>query len=638
MAVFRWIALASVVLVCSILVRRLLAPTDCNSSDTAWFSSVAPSNDSSYKLQSFYVSVRDGTRIAVDVYLPSWWTAGDAGLPTILHLTRYNRAYKVRWPFSLLLGKQLNVRSARYVETFISRGYALVTADVRGTGASFGHRPFEFYKNEIHDYPDVLEWVLKQKWCNGKVGTGGISYDGMTGLYLAAQAEGKVQAVAYLFAPGDILEELSGPGGVACTGFARDYLSLVVSFEHNLPFNVWLPWKMWFFANFVVSGSAPVSGYEIDHIEAIKDHKKNWNAMHVVSKVQFRDEVITSIDGQDYTPDDLNVRRAVAEKLVQNNVAVYSFGGYFDSASVRSAAALHQLLEKDGKSKLTIGPWTHGGRQNSSPFSASTRVCFDLQSDIARFFDFHLKNNKSGIEVEDPVHYFTMGKEEWKAITHWPPSYIKYKTLFFISNFQLSETNGLKEAVDEYDVDYSTTTGVISRWNIVRHLFLQSVAYPNRAEQGTRTLSYTSDQLTIPLTISGTVTVRIHVESVKSRDLIIFAYLEDVDIDNATVTYVSEGVVRASHRCLNKSQSEVCERSYNKADWIPMDGIEKVDVHLEPVSYQFGVGHSVRVSLAGADTDNFDHDTGRFGMPLPKQWHLYREGSYDSKVLLPVEG
>ena len=638
MAVLRWLTLASVVLVCSILVRRFFAPADCNSSDTAWFPSVAPSNESSSKLQSFYFPAQDGTRLAVDVYLPSWWKAGDVGLPTILHLTRYNRAYKVRWPFSLFLGRQLNIRSAKYVETFIPRGYALVTVDVRGTGASFGHRPVEFHEKEIRDYPNVLQWVLRQEWCNGKIGTGGISYDGMTGLLLAAQAEGKVQAVAHLFSPGDIIDEISVPGGVACTGFARNYLSLVITFEQNAPFNIWLPWKLWLFVTFVTSGSAAVTGYENEHLEAIEEHKKNWDAMDAIQKLQFKDELVTTVDGHDYTGDDFNIRRVVAGKLVENNVAVYNFGGYFDAASGRSVGVMHSLLRKGGKSKLTIGPWTHGGRQNSSPFSSSARVCFDLQGDIARFFDFHLKNEKSGIETEDPVHYFTMGEEQWKATSQWPPTNIKYKALFFTSHFQLSETSGLIAAVDEYDVDYSTTTGVVSRWNIVSHLFLQSVEYPNRAEQGTHTLSYTSNRLTNPMTVSGVATVRLNIESVNSRDLIIFAYLEDVDIDNGKVTYVTEGVVRASHRCVNESQSELCERSYKREDWRPMDGIERFDMQLEPVSYQFGIGHAIRVSLAGADTDNFDHDTGRFGLPLPRQWHIHREGNYDSQVLLPVEG
>lgn len=638
MAVRRWLTLASLVLVFSILLRRFFFPRPCKSSDTAWFPAVAPGNHSSFNLHSFYVPSQDGTRLAVDVYLPSWWRSEHAGLPTILHFTRYNRAYRVKWPFSLFFGKQLNSRTGKWVEAFIPRGYAVVTVDVRGTGASYGHRPIDFQPREISDYPDVLNWVLKQKWCNRRIGTGGISYDGMVGLLLAAQGKGTVQAVAHLFSPDDIYEEIAASGGVACLGFARDYVSLTTSLEHNVPINVWLPWRVWFFANFVIDGSAPVIGHEEEFQNAIKEHAKNWNGTEFLQKLQFKDDDIKEVDGRPYSAMTIDIDAEIAQQLFDNNVAVYNYGGYFDSATTRSALNLHHQLESGGKTKLTIGPWTHGGRQNSSPFSPSSDVCFDFQADIVRFFDFYLKSEKSGIEMEESVHYFTMGEEQWKTSDQWPPSNVTYKSLYFVDEYQLSEVNGLVEAMDKYTVDYSTTSGVISRWNLVYHLFLESVTYPNRAQQHTRTLSYTSHPLTRPLTITGSVTVRLNVESVKSRDLVLFAYLEDVDINNSKVMYVTEGALRASHRCINESQNAACERSFKRSEWRPLDGIERVEMYLEPVSYQFGVGHGLRVSLAGADTDNFDHDTGRFDLPLPEQWHVHRGGRYDSQLVLPVEG
>ena len=74
--------------------------------------------------RSLYLSMADGVRLAVDVFLPRDLPAGTR-LPTILTATRYWRAVEGQPPGN----------PERF---WLSRGYALVNADVRGTGASFG--------------------------------------------------------------------------------------------------------------------------------------------------------------------------------------------------------------------------------------------------------------------------------------------------------------------------------------------------------------------------------------------------------------------------------------------------------------------------------------------------------------------
>src|SRR4051812_38645122 len=72
---------------------------------------------------SQYVPMRDGVRIAVDVWLPSPRTAADR-LPTVMRATRYWRDRT-----------EQQLGEARPLTT---AGYALVVVDVRGSGASFG--------------------------------------------------------------------------------------------------------------------------------------------------------------------------------------------------------------------------------------------------------------------------------------------------------------------------------------------------------------------------------------------------------------------------------------------------------------------------------------------------------------------
>src|SRR5688500_10638482 len=55
------------------------------------------------------------------------------------------------------------------------RGYGLLRVDTRGSGKSPGKSDPSSY-GEAKDAYDCIEWVAKLPWCNGSVGTCGISY------------------------------------------------------------------------------------------------------------------------------------------------------------------------------------------------------------------------------------------------------------------------------------------------------------------------------------------------------------------------------------------------------------------------------------------------------------------------------
>jgi len=118
--------------------------------------------------------MRDGVRLAIDVYLPSDLAAGTR-LPTILEQTRYRRSLEPRPE----LRDSLDQPSGK-ITAFVSRGYAYVIVDVRGSGASFGSRPVELGPTEVRDGRDVVDWIIRQPWSTGSVGATGVSYVGST--------------------------------------------------------------------------------------------------------------------------------------------------------------------------------------------------------------------------------------------------------------------------------------------------------------------------------------------------------------------------------------------------------------------------------------------------------------------------
>src|SRR5262249_12090830 len=97
---------------------------------------------------------------------------------------------------------------------FISNGYAQVLVDARGTGASFGVWRAPFSQDEIKDYGEVVNWIVKQPWSNGKVGAIGNSYEGNTALWLTTTMNPAVKAVIPRHFEFDEFSETPYPGGV----------------------------------------------------------------------------------------------------------------------------------------------------------------------------------------------------------------------------------------------------------------------------------------------------------------------------------------------------------------------------------------------------------------------------------------
>ncbi len=183
------------------------------------FPARTPSPDPVVK-SSLYIPMRDGTRIAVDVYHRQG-AGPSTRMPTILNLTRYWRAFTA---------KSDPTGSCRAISPFAmyfaSRGYAVVMADVRGTGASFGTRNGELDANELADGKDLIDWIISQSWSDGRVGSTGISYGGTAAEYLTILRHPALKAVAPISTLIDAYADLYFPGGVTNTVFRDGWSTL----------------------------------------------------------------------------------------------------------------------------------------------------------------------------------------------------------------------------------------------------------------------------------------------------------------------------------------------------------------------------------------------------------------------------
>ena len=120
-----------------------------------------------------WIPLRDGTRICADIFRPESTTEK---FPVIMSLGPYMKD-KLWVPPPDLEEKPNPYMNWETVNPlwWCPRGYAMLRVDTRGSGKSPGKSEPSSYQESLDAY-DCIEWVAKQPWCSGSVGTCGISY------------------------------------------------------------------------------------------------------------------------------------------------------------------------------------------------------------------------------------------------------------------------------------------------------------------------------------------------------------------------------------------------------------------------------------------------------------------------------
>jgi hypothetical protein len=123
-------------------------------------------------LRNVMVPMRDDVMLATDIYLPAGGVGQAPRFPVILERTPYDKTANSRSELSASHPEQMTREEvARY---FVRHGYAVIYQDCRGRHRSQGK--FAKYLNEGEDGYDTCAWIVAQSWCNGKIGTMGLSY------------------------------------------------------------------------------------------------------------------------------------------------------------------------------------------------------------------------------------------------------------------------------------------------------------------------------------------------------------------------------------------------------------------------------------------------------------------------------
>jgi len=256
-------------------------------------------------------------------------------------------------------------------------------------------------------------------------------------------------------------------------------------------------------------------------------------------------------------------------------------------------------------------------------------------SNLRAFFDHFLKEEHP-VPMESTITYATMGTDQWTTTKVWPPAGFTSAIWYFgRDNGLTASPPDAAEGADSYKIDYSATTGGRNRWHT--QMGGGDVVYPDRAEEDKKLLTYTSGPMDNDVEITGHPLVTLYVRSTH-RDGAFFVYLETVAPDGR-VTYITEGQLRAISRKVSTDKPSYVHygpyRTFTREDAEPLVPGEAAELTFDlwATSVLIKKGHRVRVSIAGADKDNF----ARYPATDDPIWIVERNKAYASRIVLPMK-
>lgn len=658
-----------------------------------------------YEKKSEYVEMTDGTRLAVDIYLPADGPAQES-YPVIFQYTPYGRAFimpELEWYEKPFLKQEVgswgpvldraNSHGTVYgstddmVNLFLSHGYAYVCADMRGTGASYGTK-MDFMPKLAEDGYELVNWIEKQGWSNGNVGMFGGSYLGYSQLVTAGQAPEALKCIFPEVVPLDGFTGEIRPGGVFLWAYSQQDMQLYLEHNYNMPddgiypvvpvidedndgrMDDEIPLDLNGNGTFLDDYNYPddpsdppqyADGNEREHIYylAVHEHLSNIPYRDIGPNTTFIDSEWNYGKGnQAVTVNAYDVGPAHAMRaIMESGIPIYNHGGWMDPF-IRGTMELYSTLKDSNPSKLVVDAGYHEGY---SPYwdyfgENEEEMLGKYGIEMLRFYDHYLKGIKNGIDTEPPVLIYNMNGDGWRSEQEWPLARQELTTYYFSEKGTL-DTQVTDSGSDLYTVDFRHDarwgTEKTSRWQM-----FQPDELPLRTEMDQLCQTYTTAPLSKDTEVTGHPIVEFWASSTADNGDF-FVYLEDVD-EYGNAVLVTEGLLRAGFHELHDNNTMIMDGAdgIDVQPKLPWHGFKKsqyddavfangnvvqLTIDLLPTSWVFKEGHSIRVSIAGADWPTFEilpklsqtNDPADPDNIIPDVT-IYRNQDYPSSIVLPV--
>ena len=562
------------------------------------------------------IPMRDGVKIVTDVYRPK-----DASkkYATIFVRTPYNFNY---WDIRNSAPRDLS----NELEA-VKRGYAFVEMNERGRFFSEGN--YDILGPPLTDGVDEFNWISKQTWSNGKVGTIGCSSTAEWQLAVAAQGN-----PAYTtFIP---------QGFGAGVGRVAPYFEQGNWYRGGAVQMLFIAW-LYGQQNQVRPMFAPNTSQE-DLIRASKSFDLapqlptvDWAkalghlpAQDILAAVDaphgiFADRMPVDTGGamiQREPNDPAWYKGGLWHDNMRINIPGFWFMSWYDVSIGPNLAAFNHVRktaspEVANQQYAVIAPTLHCAYKRATENTmigersvGDARLNYDELT--YAWFDHFLKGENNGVLEKLPrVRYFTMGINKWQSSDTWPPVGAQPMSFFLSSGGKANTMNGdgvLAEAAPTTDnpdkFEYDPMNPVPSYGGNVccTGNAITAGAYDQRKNE-TRpdVLVYSTAPLKEGVEVSGPIEVTLYVSS-DAKDTDFTVKLIDVYPDGRAYN-LDETIQRMRYR-----------DGYDKPKvWIESGKVYKVVLSPMVTSNYFEAGHRIRIEISSSNFPRFDRNLNTGG-------------------------
>lgn len=573
------------------------------------------------------VPMRDGIQLATDVWLPARDGVALPGpFPVILERTPYGRNRPSRSERSAAEPDRARSRG-EVAALFVARGYAVVYQDCRGRYDSEGE--YRKYIDDADDGFDCCTWILEQPWCDGQIGTMGLSYAAHTqGALASAGAPG----IAAMFLDSGGFSD-SYQGGIRQGG----------AFE--------LKQATWAYRNAMAAPEVTADPELLAALEAVDIH--DW--FRRMPWARGRSPVSLAPAYEDYLFEQWEAGRfdeywkrpglwAQGFHDAWPDVPMVHMSSWFDPYP-RTAAENYLGLSqiKSQPVRLILGPWTHGDRSltwaGDVDFGPSAVIDGQYSTDFwelrLRWFDHWMRGVDNGVDREPAVRYFVMGGGtgarnpagrldhggEWRSAQAWPVPGTRMVECRLTGEGQLhlgprDPASGANQATpsslswthDPSDPVPTIGGAITSGAPIMDGGAFDQVEGPDffGSTQDGRplaerddVLAFQTDPLPEAVEVTGPIVAHLWVSSdAPDTDFtikLIDVYPATDALPDGYAMILTDGILRLRYH-----------ESWEDPELVPPGEVRRITVEAFPTSNLFAAGHRIRLDIASANYPKFD--------------------------------
>jgi predicted acyl esterase len=555
------------------------------------------------------VPMRDGVRLAVDVYRPD----DDGRFPALFAFAAHNKFLQspdaVEACHNQPAWAPLWCGAAEAGDTkfLTSRGYVHVVGNPRG----FGHSdPGDRWAEGKTDAYDLIEWIAKEPWCDGNVGMIGISDYGRSQMIAAMTQPPHLKAI-FPYDPGNFSFRDLHPGGVM-------HVFLLGLIKHNVENK----------REIKLTPKEEQLWEEAFNNPDYRMYPVVFNLLQRKGNLDLRTFrfLINSYEQEN--------QDQVEEEMKKITIPMYTGSGWYAYTYKQHLFAALRYWEKGVgtpfKKMLLNGP-----AQFPRPWIA-------FHDEIVRWYDYWLKGIDTGIKDEPKVKIWVMGANRWRYSDEWPLRQTQWTKLYLDAWERLRWepfTPSSRDGIDAPDC------------------FAQMPLTQTRRVQKLR---YVTDPLPYDVEVTGPLSFHFWAE-IDQEDTNWIIILKDVGPDVSVQTAregemerpvvpereITRGWLKASHRALDENRSlpgrpfHPLTRKAQKA--IVPGQINLYDVEIAATSNLFKTDHRICVEVTSLDVPTgVSGDTAVVYIPFhicssrTVVHKIYRCQQYPSHLLLPI--